>query len=181
MNAARSDDALGYSGVNRDGVARPRLVVADEQVAGDRKDHRRICDGQHGARHGAHRTALHAAVVIGRRRARIGSPMLSVHSVMVVLAIASGLIMVVRDVGAAVRAAGGHGRRQLQPGALPPGRRAGDKRKRHGQNHDMVKHASHPAMLSGPAESRQEIFDRLPSTTDVMSVAGHNRKNSMGM
>jgi hypothetical protein len=105
----------------------------------------------------------------------------SVHGVMVVLAMAGGLIMVVRDVGAALLAVSGDGCRQLQPGALPPGRRAGHKRKRHGQNHDMVKHASHAAMLSGPAESRQQIFDRLPSTTDVMSVVGHNRKNSMGM
>jgi hypothetical protein len=38
---------------------------------------------------------------------------------------------------------------------LPPSRRAGEKRKRDGQNHDMMKNATHPVMLAGTARSRQ--------------------------
>ena len=34
MDAAGSDDALGYPGVDRNGVAGPRFVVAGEHVAG---------------------------------------------------------------------------------------------------------------------------------------------------
>jgi hypothetical protein len=38
---------------------------------------------------------------------------------------------------------------------LPPGRRAGDQRKRDGQDQDMVKNTTHLVMLAGPAASRQ--------------------------
>jgi hypothetical protein len=155
MDAAGSDDALGYSGIDRDGVAGPCVVVAGEHVGGDREDHGGIGGRQHGVRHRAHGTALHAAVVIGPgRRARIGHAVLGVHRVMVVFAVPGGLIVMARDAGA-VLAAGCNGGRQLQPGALPPGRRAGDQRKRDGQDQDMVKNTTHLVMLAGPAGSRQ--------------------------
>ena len=104
MDAAGSDDALGYSGVDRDGVAGPRVVVAGERVGRDREDHSGIGGGHHGVRHRAHRTALHAAVVIGSGRIRIGRPMLSVHRLMVVFAVTGDLLVMVRDVGTALAA-----------------------------------------------------------------------------
>lgn len=73
---------------------------------------------------------------------------------MIVFAVAGSLSVISRDVGT-VFDAGCDSRRQLQPGALPPSRRAGDKRKRDGQNHDMAKNATHPAMLAGQGRSRQ--------------------------
>src|SRR5712671_3685460 len=88
MDAAGSDDALGYSGIDGNGVAGPRLVVAGEHVGGDSEDHSGIGGGHHGVRHRAHGTALHAAVVIGGGRARIVHPVLSVHRMMVVFAMA---------------------------------------------------------------------------------------------
>ena len=96
-------------------------------------------------------------MVIGGRRARIGHAVLSVHRVMVVFAVAGGLGVMVRDVGTML-AAGCGGCRQLQPGALPPSRRAGDKRKRDGQNQDMAKNMTHAAMLAGPTGSRQHTL-----------------------
>jgi hypothetical protein len=62
-----------------------------------------------------------------------------------------------------VLAAGCNGGRQLQPGALPPGRCAGDKRKRDGQNKNVANNATHPVMLAGRAGSRQQIFDQYLS------------------
>ena len=156
MDAAGSDDAFGYSGVDRDGVAGPRFVVTGEHVGRNREDHGGVGGGHHGACHRAHRTALHAAVVIGGGRGRIVRAVLGVHRVMIVFAVTGGLGMMARDVGAG-RGARGH-RRPLQPGALPPCRRAGDKRKRDGQNQDIVKYAPHSMMLTGPAGSRQNIF-----------------------
>jgi hypothetical protein len=100
-------------------------------------------------------------VVIGGGRARIGHAVLSMHRVMVV---SGGLIVMARD-GRTVLAAGCNGGRQLQPGALPPRRCAGDKRKRDGQDQDMVKNTTHVVMLAGPADSRQQIFDRLRGGT----------------
>lgn len=155
MSAAGSDDALGYSGVDRDGVAGPRLVVAGEHVGGDGEDHRGLGGRHHGVRHRAHGTALHAAVVIGGGRARIVHPVLSVHRVMVVFAVTGGLGMMVRDVGTML--AGGCG--QLQPGALPPGGRANDQRNRDGQDQNVANNATHAAMLTGRSGSRQHIFD----------------------
>ena len=38
------------------------------------------------------------------------------------------------------------------------GEGSGDKRKRDGQNQDIVKYAPHSVMLTGPAGSRQNIF-----------------------
>jgi hypothetical protein len=57
-----------------------------------------------------------------------------------------------------VLVAGCEGRRQLQSGALPPSRRADDKRKRDGQNKNVADNATHRAMLTGQAESRQQNF-----------------------
>lgn len=148
MDAAGSDDALGYSGVDRDGVAGPRLVVAAEHVGGDGEDHSGIGGRQYGVRHRAHGTALHAAVVIGYRRARIGHAVLGVHRVMVVFAVAGGLDMMTRDAGTML-AVGCGGCSQLQPGALPPGGRAGDKRKRNGQDQELAQNMTHAAMLAG--------------------------------
>jgi hypothetical protein len=97
FDAAGSGDALGYSGVDRDGVAGPCLAVASEHVGGDREDHSGFCGGHHGIRHRAHGTALQAAVVIGSGRAGIGRPVLSMHGVMVVFAVTSGLTVMACD------------------------------------------------------------------------------------
>ncbi len=51
-----------------------------------------------------------------------------------------------------------HGRRQLQPGALPPGGRAGNQRKRDCQNKDMAQNMTHAAMLTGRTGSRQRTL-----------------------
>jgi hypothetical protein len=157
IDAAGSDDAFGYSRVDRDGVAGPRLVIAREHVTGDREDHSGVGGGYHGVRHRAHRTALHAAVVISRGRVRIFHPVLSVHRVMVVFTVSDGLIVMARNEGT-VLAASCNGGRQLQPGALSPSGSAGDKRERDGQDQDMVKNATHAVMLAGPVENRQRIW-----------------------
>jgi hypothetical protein len=96
-------------------------------------------------------------VVIGRGRARIGHAVLSVHGVMVVFTVSGGLIVTARD-GGTVRAAGCNGGGQLQPGALPPGGRAGDQRKRDGQDQEMAQNMTHAAMLTGRAGSRQGLL-----------------------
>lgn len=93
-------------------------------------------------------------MVIGYRRARIGHAVLSVHRVMVVFAVTGGLIVMARD-GGTMRAAACNGGRQLQPGALSPGRGAGDQRECDGQNQNVANNATHPAMLTGLAGSRQ--------------------------
>jgi len=160
FDAAGSDDALGYSGIDRDGVAGPCLAVASEHVGGDREDHSCRCGRHHGIRDRAHGAALQAAVVIGSGRARIGRPVLSMHSVMVVFAVTSVLTVMACDVGAVLDAGCGD-RRQLQPGALPPGRRAGDQREREGQNQNVAKNATHTVMLTGRVGSRQQIFVRF--------------------
>ena len=98
MDAAGSDDALGYTGIDRDGAAGPCLVLAGEHMGGDREDHSGIGSGHHGVRHRAHGTALHAAVVIGYGRIRIGHTVLGVHGVMVVFAMAGGLGVTIRNV-----------------------------------------------------------------------------------
>jgi hypothetical protein len=157
MDAAGSDDALGYSGIDRNGVAGPRLVVAGEHVGGDGEDHSGIGGRQHGVRHRAHGTALHAAVVISYGRARIGHAVLGVHRVMVVFAMASGLGMMIRDVGTML-AVGCGGCGQLQPGALPPGGCAGDKRKRDGQDQEMAQNMTHAAMLAGRTGNHQHTL-----------------------
>jgi len=157
MDAAGSDDALGYSGFDRDGVAGPRLMVTGEHMGGDREDHSGIGSGQHGVRHRAHGTALHAAVVIGYGRIRIGHTVLGVHGVMVVFAMAGGLGMMIRDTGTML-AVGRGGCGKLQPGALPPRRGAGDQRKRDCQNKDMAQNMTHAAMLTGRTGSRQHTL-----------------------
>jgi len=98
MDAAGSDDALGYPGINRDSVPGPCVVVAGEHMGRDREDHSGIRGGHHGVRHRAHGTALHAAVVIGRGRAWIVHPVLSMHCVMIVFAMPGGLDVMVRGV-----------------------------------------------------------------------------------
>ena len=95
-------------------------------------------------------------MVIGRRRARIVRAVLSVHRVMVVFAMAGGLGVMIRDAGAVL--AVGCDCRQLQPGALPPRRGAGDQRKRDCQNKDMAQNMTHAAMLAGPTGSRQHTL-----------------------
>src|SRR5205814_8127928 len=82
---------------------------------------------------------------------------LSVHRLMVVFAMAGGLGVMIRDVGTML-AVGCGGRGQLQPGALPPGGRAGDQRKRNGQDQEMAQNMTHAAMLTGPAGSRQGLL-----------------------
>jgi hypothetical protein len=152
-DAAGSDDAFGYPGIDRDGVAGPGLVVAGEHVGRDGEDHRSIGDRQYGVRHRTHRTALHAAVVIGSGRNSIIRPVLGVHRVMVVFAVTGGLIVMARDAGTMLDAGYGR-RRQLQRSALLPSRRAGDQRERDGQNDDMAKNTTHQMMLAAPTESR---------------------------
>ena len=92
-------------------------------------------------------------MIIGRGRGGIGRPVLSVHRVMVMFAV-TGLGAMVRGVGPML-AVGCGDCGQLQPGALPPGRCAGDKRKRDGQDKNVANNTTHPVMLAGQAESRQ--------------------------
>jgi hypothetical protein len=73
---------------------------------------------------------------------------------MVMFAVTGGLGVMVRDVGTML-AVGCGGCGQLHPGALPPGRCAGDKRKRDGQDKNVANNTTHPVMLAGQAESRQ--------------------------
>jgi hypothetical protein len=95
-------------------------------------------------------------VVIGGWNRGHGSAVcrvLVVHALMIVFAVTEGLIVMAREV---VLDAGSD--RQLQPRALPPRRRAGDKRKRNGQNQNMAKNATHHMMLAGPAKGRHQFF-----------------------
>ena len=78
---------------------------------------------------------------------------------MIVFAVAGSLSVISRDVGT-VFDAGCDSRRQLQPGALPPSRCAGDKRKRDGQNQEMAQNMTHAAMLTGRTGSRQQILGK---------------------
>jgi len=96
MDAAGSDDALGYTGIDRDGAAGPCLVLAGEHMGGDREDHSGIGSGHNGVRHRAHGTALHAAVLIGGGRDGIVRSVLSVHRVVIVFAV-TDLREMVRD------------------------------------------------------------------------------------
>jgi hypothetical protein len=93
-------------------------------------------------------------VIGGRRCRRIIRQGLVVHALVVVSAVIDGLTVMARDVQAVTDACGG----QLQPSALSPSRRAGDKRERDGQNQKMAKNATHYTMLAGPASGRQLIF-----------------------
>jgi hypothetical protein len=97
-DAAGSDDALGYPGINRDSVPGACVVVAGEHMGRDRQDHGGIRRGHDGIRHRAHGTALHAVVVIGRGRAWIVYRVLSMHCVMIVFAVPGGLGVMVRSV-----------------------------------------------------------------------------------
>jgi hypothetical protein len=150
---------LGYSGIDRDRVAGPRLVVAAEHVEGDDEGHVGIGGGRQSVRHRAHGAALHAAVAIGGWGRGFGSVVcnvLAMHALMIVPAVTGGPIVMARNVGVLDASCGD--RRQLQRRALSPSRRAGDKREREGQNQKMAKNATHYTMLAGPANCRQLIF-----------------------
>ncbi len=120
------------------------------------KNEGRVRGGQERVRHGAHRAALHAAVIVRGRRARIVRHVLG----------ASGDARAGRGRrhpgdGHGVRVGRECGRgspRQLQTRALPPGGRAGDKRKRDSQSQHMAKNATHRPMLTGAHDGRQRFF-----------------------
>ena len=85
---------LGIPGSTATVLPDSRSEVAGEHVGGDGEDHSGVGGGQHSVRHCAHRTAFHAAVVVGHGRAGIVRPMLSMYRVMAVFA---GLIVMAHD------------------------------------------------------------------------------------
>jgi len=80
-----------------------------------------------------------------------------VFLVMVVLAGAGGICVMGHGVRVGLDRSRGR-RRQLQTCALPPGRRAGDKRKRDTQSQDLSKTTTHRMMLGRVHDGRQKFF-----------------------
>lgn len=78
---------------------------------------------------------------------------------MVVLAVANGGCVMGRRERAVFDT--GCSRRQLQTCALPPGRRAGDERKRDSQSQYMTKSTTHRTMLAGLHDGRQQFFGAI--------------------
>ena len=92
FDAAGSDDALGYPGIDGDHVAEFRLVAIGELGGGgDDEDRVNASGRRQRGRHRAHRAAFLAAVVIGGRRGRIVLHRLVLHRVVIVFAMTGGI------------------------------------------------------------------------------------------